>query len=263
MGPFDSSLRVSLFVPSGVPIISGQHLHGVRVVDTPGFTLITHEHAKRLANATVRRGDVTFTHAGSIGQVAYVPECSRFDRNVNSQRQFYTHCDSSKAIPEVVARYFTSAEGQLQVHANVSQVGVSSIAQPATRLRMFELPIPPLPELRAIAHIHGTLDGKIEMSLRMYETLEPMLRALFKAWIVDFDPFRAKTKGRDTELPQDIADLFPDRIVDFEMGRYRTGSLSGLLATSPPRRGAQSIRRKWQAKYRTSGCSTCPDDRSL
>ena len=75
-----------------------------------------------------------------------------------------------------------------------------------------------LGEQRAIAHILGTLDDKIELNRRMNETLEAMARALFKSWFVDFDPVRAKMEGRDTALPQDIADLFPDRLVDSEMG---------------------------------------------
>ena len=53
-------------------------------------------------------------------------------------------------------------------------------------------PLPPLPEQRAIAHILGTLDDKIELNRRMNETLEEMARALFKSWFVDFDPVRAK-----------------------------------------------------------------------
>ena len=52
--------------------------------------------------------------------------------------------------------------------------------------------VPPLPEQRAIAHILGTLDDKIELNRRMNETLEAMARALFKSWFVDFDPVRAK-----------------------------------------------------------------------
>ena len=47
-------------------------------------------------------------------------------------------------------------------------------------------------EQRAIAHILGTLDDKIELNRRMNETLEAMARALFKSWFVDFDPVRAK-----------------------------------------------------------------------
>ena len=223
MGPFGSSIKVSTFVPDGVPIISGQHLRGVRVDDAPGFNFITREHAKRLANANVRRGDVIFTHAGNIGQVAYVPECSHFDRYVISQRQFYMRCDSSKAIPEFVALYFTSAEGQHQLLANASQVGVPSIAQPVTYLRTLQVPLPPLSEQRAIAHILGTLDDKIELNRRMNETLEAMARALFKSWFVDFDPVRAKMAGRDTGLPKHLADLFPDRLVDSELGKIPEG----------------------------------------
>ena len=78
-------------------------------------------------------------------------------------------------------------------------------------------------EQRAIAHILGTLDDKIELNRRMNATLEAMARALFKSWLVDFDPVRAKTEGRDTGLPKEIADLFPDRLVDSELGEIPEG----------------------------------------
>ena len=65
---------------------------------------------------------------------------------------------------------------------------------------------------RAIAHVLGTLDDKIELNRRMNSTLEAMVRALFKSWFVDFEPVCAKLEGRDTGLPAPIADLFPERI---------------------------------------------------
>ena len=83
--------------------------------------------------------------------------------------------------------------------------------------------LPPLPEQRAIAHILGTLDDKIELNRRMNETLEAMARALFKSWFVDFDPVRAKAEGRDPGLPKHIADLFPDSFEDSELGEIPKG----------------------------------------
>ena len=78
-------------------------------------------------------------------------------------------------------------------------------------------------EQRAIAHILGTLDDKIELNRRMNETLEAMARALFKSWFVDFDPVRAKMGSRDTGLPERLADVFPDRLMDSEMGEIPEG----------------------------------------
>ena len=78
-------------------------------------------------------------------------------------------------------------------------------------------------EQRAIAHILGTLDDKIELNRRMNETLEAMARALFQSWFVDFDPVRAKMEGSDTGLPPDLAALFPDRLVDSELGEIPEG----------------------------------------
>ena len=120
MGPFGSSIKVETFVPEGVPVINGQHLRGFRVDDTPGFNFISHEHAKRLTNANVTRGDIVLTHRGTIGQVAYIPANSQFCRYVISQSQFYMRCNETKAIPEFVASYLRSPEGQHHLLANTS-----------------------------------------------------------------------------------------------------------------------------------------------
>ena len=255
MGPFGSSIKVETFVPDGVPIISGQHLRDTRIDDAPGFNFITNEHAQRLANANVQRGDIVFTHAGNIGQVAYIPEDSEYTCYVISQRQFYMRCDRSKAIPEFVSVWFKSPEGQHQLLANSSQVGVPSIAQPVTYLRTIELPLPPLPEQRAIAHILGTLDDKIELNRRMNETLEAMARALFKSWFVDFDPVRAKMDGRWRPggslpgLPAHLYDLFPDRLVHSELGEIPEGwevkTLGDVIEVNPKR----SLRKGKVAPY--------------
>ena len=107
-----------------------------------------------------------------------------------------------------------SPEGQHKLLANASQTGVPSIARPSSYLKTIELSLPPLSEQRAIAHILGTLDDKIELNRRRNQTLEAMARALFKDWFVDFGPVRAKMEGREPYLPADIWQLFPDRLDD-------------------------------------------------
>ena len=223
MGPFGSSIKVETYVPFGVPVINGQHLSGFTVNDSVGFNYITQNHAERLKNALVQRGDIVVTHRGSIGQIAYIPKNSKFKQYIISQSQFFIRIDKSKVIPEFLVAYFNTPEGQHKLLANRSQVGVPSISRPVTYLRTIEIPVPSLPEQRAIAHILGTLDDKIELNRRMNEPLEAMAQALFKSWFVDFDPVRAKAEGRDTGLPKEIADLFPDSFEDSELGEIPRG----------------------------------------
>ena len=105
--------------------------------------------------------------------------------------------------------------------------------------------LPPLSEQRAIAHVLGTLDYKIELNRRMNATLEAMARALFRSWFVDFEPVRAKIEGRDTGLPKDIADLFPDRLVDSELGESPEGwELTRLDSVATIRKGRSYRRRE-------------------
>lgn len=100
---------------------------------------------------------------------------------------------------------------------------------PTDSLDHLIIPIPPLPEQRAIAHVLGTLDDRIELNRQMNETLEEMARALFKSWFVDFDPVRAKMEGRWRRgqslpgMPAELYDLFPDEMVSSELGEIPEG----------------------------------------
>jgi len=53
--------------------------------------------------------------------------------------------------------------------------------------------------------------------------LEAIAKALFHSWFVDFDPVRAKAKGRPTGLPLEINGLFPDSFEDSELGEIPSG----------------------------------------
>jgi len=130
--------------------------------------------------------------------------------------------DPTKANPEFYFYYLQSQHGRAAIRSIVEQgAGASGIR--GSDLESLDVLWRPLPEQRAIAHILGTLDDKIDANRRMSETLEEMARALFKSWFVDFDPVRAKAEGRDPGLPKHLADLFPARLVDSELGEIPEG----------------------------------------
>ena len=114
---------------------------------------------------------------------------------------------------------------------DLERFNVGSGVPTLNRNHIHPLPVcvPPLPEQRAISHILGTLDDKIELNRRMNETLEAMARALFKSWFVNFDPVRAKMEGRWGQgeslpgLPAEHYDLFPDRLVPSELREIPEG----------------------------------------
>ncbi len=112
-----------------------------------------------------------------------------------------------------------------------------------------EVPLPALKIQRAIAHILGTLDDKIELNRKTNETLEAMARAIFKSWFIDFEPVRAKAEGRDPGLPKEIADLFPNSFEDSELGEiprgWRVKALPEIIDINPLR----SLRKGEEAPY--------------
>jgi type I restriction enzyme S subunit len=247
MGPFGSDIKTDNFVSSGVPVIRGCNLTLGRF-NGFDFVFLTEDKADQLANANVLPDDLVFTHRGTLGQVGLVP-AEPFKRYVVSQSQMMLRCDPKSADPRFIYYFFRSPAGQHALLMNTSQTGVPAISRPTTSLKSIHLSLPPLPEQRAIAHILGTLDDKIELNRRMSETLEAMARALFQSWFVDFDPVRAKAEGRDTGLPKHIADLFPDSFEDSELGEIPRGWTVMPLPEAIEVNPARSLRKGTAAPY--------------
>ena len=125
------------------------------------------------------------------------------------------------AKPGAYARYCYYLLLTKNLHALRGGSGQPLINQ--TSIKSLEVPERNLADQKAIAHILGTLDDKIELNQKMNQTLEEIAKAIFKSWFVDFDPVRAKAEGRPTGLPLEISDLFPDELVDSEIGEIPMG----------------------------------------
>ena len=218
------------------PFITIPDLDGHVLIDRTERTL-SEKGAEILRSCLLPPGSVMMSCIATVGRCGITTQPSFTNQQINS------------VIPndEVDSRFlyyvFTqlgheleSAGGGGSVYTNVSKNRFSDI----------EVLLPAdLSEQRAIAHILGTLDDKIELNRRMSETLEAMARALFKAWFVDFEPVRAKCRGDPGGRPRwrrglpgtggfhtrPYDDLFPDRLVDSELGQIPEGWRIGTLGT--------------------------------
>jgi type I restriction enzyme, S subunit len=229
-GPFGSNLPASSYTDSGVPVIRGANLTlGTRRFVADEFVFVSSETATRLARSLCRPHDIVFTKKGTLGQTGLVPSDGGYQTYLLSSNQMKLTVDRQLADPLYVYYFVSSPKSREKIVRDSEATGVPKTN--VTYLRDFPIALPPLPDQRAIAHILGTLDDKIELNRRMSETLEAMARALFTSWFVDLDPVRAKAGGRDPGLPQPLADLFPARLVDSELGEVPEGWEVGPLST--------------------------------
>ncbi|WP_373509829.1 restriction endonuclease subunit S [Thiocapsa sp.] len=197
--------------------------------------------------------------ADTLGFPAFVPPARDGRRFLHNQRLGKVLLRNPASL-ETRYLYYVMCGQEYRHEVLASATGTTVKHTSPDRIRRFRFSCAPLPEQRAIAHILGTLDDKIELNRRMNETLEAMARALFKSWFVDFDPVRAKAEGRarqdgarsgqprkpldgasdlpwpgaetragaegdpgQWQWPQHILDLFPARLVDSELGEIPEG----------------------------------------
>jgi type I restriction enzyme S subunit len=225
--------------PEGIPFVRGGDI-GDGWINTDTEDHIRPEFADRVRAKLTQPRDAAFLTKGTVGRagrlrpeqppVVFAPQVAYWrviDRNV---------LDPGFVFYLMQSHEFQSALDGVKTHGAMAADYVSISQQHDFRFRF-----PGIESQRAIAHILGTLDDKIELNRRMNETLEAMARALFKSWFVDFDPVRAKAEGRDPGLPKPLADLFPDSFEDSELGEIPKGWAVGTLGdvAEHPRRGVQ------------------------
>ena len=208
---------------------------------------------KEVRNYTLEKGDLLFARASL--KLSGAGKCS-ITMDSQELRTFESHLirarlDPSKAAPGFYYYFFRSPLGRNVIFSIVEQVSAAGIR--GSDLAKLQVPVPPLADQRAIAHILGTLDDKIELNRRMNQTLEAMAKAIFKSWFVDFDPVRAKAEGRiPPGLDAGTAALFPDSFEDSELGPIPKGwtvhsldeiaeFLNGLACQKYPPDGDKSL----------------------
>jgi type I restriction enzyme S subunit len=217
-GPFGSQLHASDYVSRGIPSIMPANITGGRVRED-GIARITESDAERLSKYLVQEGDIVYSRRGDVEKCALITE---------SENGWLcgTGCLRVRLGEDVVnplfASYFLSHP---ESKAWISRHAVGATMPNLNTGILSDVPflLPPSAEQEAIAQILGTLDDKIELNEKMNQTLEDIAKAIFKSWFVDFDPVRAKAEGRPTGLPPEISDLFPDDLVDSEIGEIPKG----------------------------------------
>jgi len=164
----------------------------------------------------------------TLGLPAFVPSRSDGRRYLHNQRLGKVLVKDKRAIDTGFLHYLMCSGGYRH-EVLASATGTTVKHTSPERIRRYKFWRPPIGEQRAIAHILGTLDDKIELNRRMSETLVAMAQALFKSWFLDFDPVRAKAEGRDPGLPSILADLFPGGLIDSELGEIPEGCGIGSI----------------------------------
>ena len=216
---------------AGYPYVAIPQLRGGRV-DLSDVRRIKREHfLEWTRKARPSANDVILSRRCNPGETAVVPPDLEF---ALGQNLVLLRADGTKVYPSFLRWLVRGPEWWDQI-GKFLNVGAVFDSLRCADVPNFELRIPPVPEQRAIAHILGALDDKIELNRRMSETLEAMARALFKSWFVDFDPVRAKAEGHDPGLPQPLANLFPDSFEDSALGEipkgWKVGTLGDLIDT--------------------------------
>jgi type I restriction enzyme, S subunit len=230
-----------------------------------GLAFIDEKHAAELENVEVLDGDVLLNITGDSVARACQVDPRVLPARVN-QHVAIIRPDRGKLAPRFLRYVLVSPEMQTKL---LSWAGSGGTRNALTKgmIESFDVLAPrEVPEQRAIAHILGTLDDKIELNRRMNETLEATARALFKSWFVDFDPVRAKAEGRDPGLPKPLADLFPESFEDSELGEIPKGwevrgldeiarFLNGLALQKYPPKDGRSLPVIKIAQLRAGGTS--------
>ena len=207
-------------------LIRSQNIYNNRFA-REGLVYINDSQAQDLRNVVVEKGDVLLNITGDS-----VARCCQVDPGILPAR-VNQHVLIIRTKPEILdsrfLRYVLVSPSMQDRLLALASAGATRNALTKAMIESLCIQAPLVEEQRAIAHILGTLDDKIELNRKQNETLEAMARAMFKAWFVDFEPVRAKMEGRWKRgqslpgMPAHLYDLFPDRMVESELGEIPEG----------------------------------------
>lgn len=204
-------------IDQGIPIVRVTDFRAGRI-DPSTPLRIAPEVEAAYSRTRLRGGEILLTVVGSVGQTAIVPPSLA---GWNVARAVAVIPVAEGHDPRWVELCLRSREAQHQMH-----IWCTTTVQATLNLRdvaRITVPMPPRPIRDGIVSIIGSLEERIDLNRRMNETLESIARALFKSWLVDFDPVRARLDGRPALLDSATAQQFPSAFDHTDYGAVPKG----------------------------------------
>lgn len=194
----------------GIPYVAIPQMRNGEIILSGARKISEEDFREWTRKANPQPFDIVLSRRCNPGETAYVRPGMRF---ALGQNLVLLRADNTKVRPSflrwiVRSHYWWS---EIEKFLNVGAVFDSLRCADVPK---FKVPVPPMKHQDAIAALLGSLDDKIDLNRRMNETLEVMVRAIFKDWFVDFGPTRAKMEGLAPYVAPEIWALFPDRLDD-------------------------------------------------
>ena len=183
---------------NGIPTLSAKSVKMGEIFYDRAFYISPETYNKFMVRGIPKKGDVLLTTEAPLGCVA------RLDRDdVGLAQRLITLRGKNNILDNGYLMYYLmSPIGQYELKNRATGTTVQGIKR--SEFEKVLIKLPPLPEQKAIAHILGTLDDKIELNRKMNQTLEAMAQALFKSWFVDFDPVLDNALAAGNPIPDEL-----------------------------------------------------------
>ncbi len=133
-----------------------------------------------IKRGTPEAGDIILAREAPVGEVGWIREGNKI---CLGQRTVLIKVKDSNVSKRFLLYYLINPDTKYELQ--VRSVGSVVAHLNMKDIRNFKIPLPSLPEQRAIASVLSSLDDKIDLLHRQNKTLEAMAETLFRQWFVE------------------------------------------------------------------------------
>ena len=205
-GPFGTVLKAAEYSDTGAPLISVREIRYGYLKISNSTPRVNQETISRLPQFVLKKGDIVFGRKGGTDRNAIIKE--------NEDGWFLGSDGIRLRLTDSVDHLFFSYQMRSPLIQNWLSSNSEGTTMPSLNqkvLARIPITLPPIEKQKAIAHILGSLDDKIELNRQINETLESMAQALFKSWFVDFDPVIDNALAAGNTIPEVFAERAKQR----------------------------------------------------
>lgn len=225
---------------TGIPSLSAKSVKMGAIEYSKAYYVSQETYNKFMVRGLPKVGDVLLTTEAPLGCVA------RLDRDdvCLAQRLITLRGKAGVLDNDYLRFYLSSRIGQHELTSRASGSTVQGIKR--SEFSKISIVLPPYEKQLEIVSWISSIEKKINLNIKINETLESIGQALFDSWFINFEPVRAKLeareRGQDPRLAAmaaisgkpfneletlsseqkeslgTIADLFSDDLVETEVG---------------------------------------------